>query len=435
MQETRFGYFGKIPTVGDFISRGLPRRVADGLDGWLREAVRASQTKLGPKWLDAFLVAPVWRLAIAPGVLGPYAVAGVMIPSVDRVGRYFPLIVAAAIPEDKDDPFIVRPDSRFFAAAEALALSTLNDQFTLAKFDEGIGFLPDPDRTDPEDRGETLCWTEGNHNAVHRFLGLPEPADFSTVFLGNQAAPAAPDIETTAAPAPNTPSSETRAPLMDVDFGHASLKGLRSASLGDRVAISDQQQAFSLISPIGNDIALTKAIESITPDFANIENPFSMNDLLAEAKGKLGRANTKLRARGAPSGTTYAASVATLLIQAQRYAVLWAGSAHVLQLRDHTLTPLTRPHLDPRVRTLITRALGSSGSLSPDNAIGQAMAGDRYVIASPGLFDALGAQEIGNSLARAGNAQEAAHHLTQDALIAGAPLDATALVVFLLPRA
>ena len=38
--------------------------------------------------------APIWRFSVAAGGAGPDAVSGVMMPSVDRVGRAFPLTLA-----------------------------------------------------------------------------------------------------------------------------------------------------------------------------------------------------------------------------------------------------------------------------------------------------------------------------------------------------
>ena len=36
----RSGYFGKVPTHGDFVTNGLPREIVDALDLWLRQAMR-----------------------------------------------------------------------------------------------------------------------------------------------------------------------------------------------------------------------------------------------------------------------------------------------------------------------------------------------------------------------------------------------------------
>ena len=45
------------------------------------------------------MMAPIWRFALAPGVAGPLPMLGVMMPSVDRVGRQFPLTLAAPMAE------------------------------------------------------------------------------------------------------------------------------------------------------------------------------------------------------------------------------------------------------------------------------------------------------------------------------------------------
>ena len=53
---------------------------------------------MGEAWLPAFLEAPVWRFTLPPGMCGAQAVLGLMLPSVDRAGRYFPLTFAALSP-------------------------------------------------------------------------------------------------------------------------------------------------------------------------------------------------------------------------------------------------------------------------------------------------------------------------------------------------
>src|SRR4051794_31956021 len=55
----------------------------------------ASRESAGDVWLPAFLEAPVWRFLVPAGLCGARAAVGLMMPSVDRVGRYFPLTFAA----------------------------------------------------------------------------------------------------------------------------------------------------------------------------------------------------------------------------------------------------------------------------------------------------------------------------------------------------
>ena len=89
------GFYGKLPARGDFVRVGLPRDFTDPWDDWLQSVLAGSRALMGEAWLPAFLEAPVWRFALPPGMCGAQAVLGLMLPSVDRAGRYFPLTFAA----------------------------------------------------------------------------------------------------------------------------------------------------------------------------------------------------------------------------------------------------------------------------------------------------------------------------------------------------
>ena len=49
-----------------------------------------------------YLTSPAWRFVFAAGACGPVPVIGLMAPSVDRVGRHFPLTIIAELPPDVD---------------------------------------------------------------------------------------------------------------------------------------------------------------------------------------------------------------------------------------------------------------------------------------------------------------------------------------------
>jgi type VI secretion system protein ImpM len=86
-----------LPARGDFVRAGLPRDFTDAWDGWLSGVMAASRESAGDAWLPAFLEAPVWRFVLPAGMCGARAIIGLMMPSVDRVGRYFPLTFAALL--------------------------------------------------------------------------------------------------------------------------------------------------------------------------------------------------------------------------------------------------------------------------------------------------------------------------------------------------
>ena len=70
------GFYGKLPTHGDFISRNLPRTFIDPWDNWLQTAISASHEQLGEQWLNYFLVAPVWKFILSDGTCGEYGSRG-----------------------------------------------------------------------------------------------------------------------------------------------------------------------------------------------------------------------------------------------------------------------------------------------------------------------------------------------------------------------
>ncbi len=90
------GFYGKLPSQGDFVSRRLPWEFTSGWDDWLQQGMQASREALGARWLERYLSAPIWRFQVAPGVCGPIGWRGLFFASVDRVGRYFPLTLAFA---------------------------------------------------------------------------------------------------------------------------------------------------------------------------------------------------------------------------------------------------------------------------------------------------------------------------------------------------
>lgn len=138
------GFYGKLAVRGDFIHRGLSPAFIEAWDNWLAAGLAASQQTLGEAWLDAYLVSPLWRFAVAPGLLGTEPACGVMMPSVDRVGRYFPLTIALPLPADTDIGQLVSGTDDWFERAEGLLLSTLAEEADADAFERGVEALGSP---------------------------------------------------------------------------------------------------------------------------------------------------------------------------------------------------------------------------------------------------------------------------------------------------
>src|SRR3982751_2991813 len=132
------GFFGKLPSHGDFIRRRVSDSFVDAFDTWLQECLRASETAMGRRqWLDLYLTSPSWRFAFAAGVCGPSPVFGLLAPSVDSAGRYFPIAVVAELPQHARVLTTAVRSSRFFGKAEQLVVETLAaERVDFGRFDE-----------------------------------------------------------------------------------------------------------------------------------------------------------------------------------------------------------------------------------------------------------------------------------------------------------
>jgi len=119
------GFFGKIPGHGDFVDRGLAAGFKDKMDEWLQHGLASSKALMGEEWLNVYLTSPVWRFVTCAGACGSQAWAGVLVPSVDRVGRYFPLVIAAEIAPDVVPLQVITAGSDWFEGAEAISVNAL----------------------------------------------------------------------------------------------------------------------------------------------------------------------------------------------------------------------------------------------------------------------------------------------------------------------
>ncbi|NHF73853.1 type VI secretion system-associated protein TagF [Paracoccus xiamenensis] len=116
--------FGKHPGFGDFLAAGeLPAEGVSRIMDWLAQVLGAWREAAGPDWQAGFDRAPGLRFWIGAGLTGGTALRGALIPSRDRSGRRFPLVVAQATGGgapvvDADQDFYTQADAELRALAQ-----------------------------------------------------------------------------------------------------------------------------------------------------------------------------------------------------------------------------------------------------------------------------------------------------------------------------
>lgn len=142
MQSDVPGWFGKLSMLGDFASRRLSSDWIRPCDEWLSASMEASRARLGERWLPAYLAAPVWRFAWAPGIVDEQWWFGVLMPSCDNVGRYFPLVVTQARPQPPSDRFALDHLEWWWSHLARASLETLGNGAGLDAFEQALSDAP-----------------------------------------------------------------------------------------------------------------------------------------------------------------------------------------------------------------------------------------------------------------------------------------------------
>lgn len=177
--------FGKVPTRGDFVRAGRRTPLLDELDGWLQRGLLAHRAPLPPDG------PPVAFVLDRPGAV----LFGTFVPSRDRAGRAFPLVVGAVAdapgPVDGAD---VAGWAPALGASAACAAGVAAGEITPDEALPRIEAPPDPGPDGFLDRGPAEAFGGAVEGVAHALpealrpfrmagaaprygLGLPLPAD------------------------------------------------------------------------------------------------------------------------------------------------------------------------------------------------------------------------------------------------------------------
>ncbi|MFA3916465.1 type VI secretion system-associated protein TagF [Ruegeria hyattellae] len=164
MDHPGFGAFGKMPSVGDFFRLNVSASFVQVWDEWIQHGMLDGQSTSGETWDGLYMSAPIWRFCLAPGLAGPQKMLGVLMPSVDRVGRRFPLTLSAPASAEGSAILDHFRETELYVQLEDMALAALEDDMTRDKLSAALEELPAPQRrNDARVRraGSTLVLTQG----------------------------------------------------------------------------------------------------------------------------------------------------------------------------------------------------------------------------------------------------------------------------------
>lgn len=465
------GFFGKTPSRGDFVSRRLSTGFVSHWDGWLQSALAVSQGSLGSGWLDVYLTSPIWRFALAPGVCGDEAHLGIVVPSVDKVGRYFPMAVVLPCGEAPTPVELAAGLDDWYLDAENLLLATLAETpLSLEAFDDGlIGLAVSSDASvasppwslgdgissvswhcEASDthpiresvlplfhslqsrvgRQHSVWWTQGSERVEPSVLitsGLPEPAQYIAMLDGRWAergwSSGTPD---------RSPEGPVRARGVRCRSAAVTDPGKARNVNEDSFALRDDHAVWIVADGMGGHQAGDIASRMVTSVLDQIGEEVSLDGRVDRFVHSLSVVNGCLRvlAQRHADITLAGSTVVALMIEGNTSVCVWAGDSRLYRFREGVLQQLSRDHSDGEEGGdhVITRAVGGTDDLQLDVEHADVRAGDRYLLCTDGLYGELAFAELAAALSLP-EPEQACEQLQRAALQGEARDNLTAVVV------
>jgi type VI secretion system protein ImpM len=486
MSLATIAWYGKLPSHGDFLQRRAPEQFVSVWDDWLQRCLAHTREQLGSDWLQTYLTSPVWRFFLCDGVIGAASFAGVVLPSVDKVGRYFPLTIFTQLPSDLPPMAIAIHGRDWLRSIETIALGALeNLDLRLEDFDAALEasadllaqveqyYGPSLDGQFPlgadywrlpmssSDRVAaalidplmaiarrtlqpmSLWWTDGSEQVAASCLlarALPEPARVTAMMDG---------AWSTAGWSGEFDDIVLARPLAaelsyEVKSAGCTDAGIRPMNQ-DRCLEHPNAGMWVVADGMGGHSRGEYASQLVVDVVRSTEPEATLSAALQSARVALARANADLM-RAAVTGHhdqdhRSGSTVVLLTIRREQWGVLWAGDSRAYLLRNQELMALTRDHSNRAIQLPfdaarpaastdeITRAVGGELLLQLDYNTGQICGGDRFLLCSDGLHGPLAHEQLRQILIEGGAAQAAAQLLIDSAIKAGSRDNVTALVI------
>ncbi|EAR22503.1 type VI secretion system-associated protein TagF [Nitrococcus mobilis] len=458
------GFYGKLPSHGDFVRRRVPHEFLTVWDAWLQRVLHASRQRLNDQWLATYLTSPIWRFAIDPPVCGRLAYTGILMPSVDAIGRYFPLSFVMPLPVGMSLPNLAVENADWFAQMERLALSVLEQdvEFRLDDFDRQVAALgrefmprtllqdewqPPPGRGEPlcfdiggmsempfsmlsvlhgqlsrERGGYSLWWSEGSERigpCWFIYSGLPDGERFVAALDG---AWGQHDWRRQKIRWNNLASVPEASPSLQPLSYRSSVRthpgNVRTVNEDAFLERADYG-IWAVADGVGGQAAGTQASRMVVDGLRAVEGGGELQDRVNGVRKSLLRVNERLVYLGErPVDSVQSAStVAALVTGLAGCCYVWAGDSRIYRLRGGRLLRCTRDHslvqtlvdegrvadddaLKHPQANVITRAIGASGDLVLEVAYADLMPGDRFLLCSDGVHSNATDSELEQLLSR-----------------------------------
>ena len=223
--------------------------------------------------------------------------------------------------------------------------------------------------------------------------------------------------------------------------------GLRRKVNEDSIVVRADRGLVAVADGMGGHDAGDVASGKVAEALLTLPIVYGLDPLVEKAVEALQRVNQDLITLAASnhSDRTIGSTVVGLAAADGQFRCFWAGDSRAYRVRGGEIEQLTRDHslvqslvdagmLDPSGiedhpnANIVTRAVGAAEQLDVETVNGEALPGDRFLLASDGLTRIVNDDELLAELS-AKNAEEAADRLIDIVLSRGAPDNVSLVIV------
>ena len=156
LNASAMGWYGKLPSTGDFLQRRFPDDLLRQWTQWFQVGLLAWQQE---KTLDnesRFSNAPVWNFIVPPMLSGQMVQMGCLLPGRDRVGREYPLCAQLAFTPLEWKPQILSQAGDWYHNVGLTLLHAVRNSFSAEQLDQALLAISAPSIVVPNNRSGIL---------------------------------------------------------------------------------------------------------------------------------------------------------------------------------------------------------------------------------------------------------------------------------------
>lgn len=132
------GWYGKMPSSGDFVHRRCEPSLINGWHRWLSQGLVCMHGLTLPEAVREYRQAPVWNFLLPAWQDVGVIQMGSIAPSRDRVGREYPLVAVLQIPVASFNRQMVEGSARFYEYLGRQLFRAVSQGLSIAQFEQDI---------------------------------------------------------------------------------------------------------------------------------------------------------------------------------------------------------------------------------------------------------------------------------------------------------